>query len=75
MINKIIPRRILISTSFEWCPWNAASRETSRHHWMDVRMRADNPRIARKFLPPWNHFTVPEVIIRAPMAPVRGHGL
>lgn len=75
VINRIIPIRILVSTSSEWCPWSVASRDTSRHHWIDVMIRSAKPIFIRVFDPPWNHFTVPEVIIRAPIAPVKGHGL
>ena len=31
-INKIIPHRIPLATLDVWCPWNVASRTTSRHH-------------------------------------------
>jgi hypothetical protein len=42
---------------------------------MQVIIRIASPRIKRKKLNSWNHFTMPVVRVRAPMAPVRGHGL
>lgn len=75
VMNRIIPIRMFVSTSKEWCPWNAASREISRHHWIEVIISMARPMFINIFDPPWNHFTVPDVIIKAPMAPVKGHGL
>jgi hypothetical protein len=42
---------------------------------MEVIISVNKPRFIRVFVPPWNQFTVPEVIIRAPSAPAKGHGL
>lgn len=75
VINKIIPSRMLVSTSKGWCPWREASRDTSRHHWVDVTKRIIIPAYIRILDFPWNHLTVPDVIIKAPRAPVRGQGL
>jgi hypothetical protein len=43
VINRIIPRRILASTSRGWWPWRVASREMSRHHWVDEINRPMRP--------------------------------
>ena len=52
-----------------------ASRITSRHHLMEVRVMVSRPKTTRLNLPVWNQTTVPEVSIRAPKAAVSGHGL
>lgn len=62
-------------TAKVWCPWNVASRTTSRHHLIDVMVMVRSPRITSLKLPVWNHTTVPEVNIRAPKAAVKGQGL
>lgn len=74
-MNKTIPIRILVSTSKEWCPWRAASRDTSRHHCTEVRMIINTPINIRRLELPLNQLTVPAVIIKAPKALVRGQGL
>jgi len=74
-INNTIPIRILVSTSNEWCPWRAASRETSRHHWIEVKVTIVIPMNIRSLEFPLNHLTIPAVIINAPKALVKGQGL
>jgi hypothetical protein len=74
-MNKIIPKRMLVSTSKGWWPWYDASRDTSRHHWAEVIRRIIIPAYINILDFPWNHLTVPDVIINAPIAPVRGQGL
>ena len=44
-INRIIPHRSPLVTYDVWCPMNVASRITSRHHWIMVRMIIVSPRI------------------------------
>ena len=52
-----------------------ASRVTSRHHLIDVISVTIIP-IRKIFIfPRLNHITRPAVIIKAPKAAVRGHGL
>lgn len=75
VINKIIPQRNPLDTIEVWRPWNVPSRLISRHHWMQVNTMIQTP-IRNKFiLNSWNHFTIPVVIVRAAVAPVKGHGL
>lgn len=74
-INKIMPHRIPRVTLYVWRPWKVASREISRHHCHIVRSIRVNPKRRSKILFWWNHFTIPEVKVRALMAPVNGHGL
>jgi hypothetical protein len=40
-----------------------------------VIIRINIPAYIRVLDFPWNHLTVPDVIINAPIAPVKGHGL
>jgi len=47
----------------------------SRHHWKDVIKRIAMPIINKVGLLKWNHFTNPEVRIKAPIDPINGHGL
>lgn len=75
VINKIIPSRIFVSTSSGWWPWEEASREISRHHWIEVITNIKIPIYIRIGDLPWNHETDPEVIMNAPSAPVKGQGL
>ena len=75
VINKIIPHRRPLDTTRVWSPWWVPSRLISRHHWIQVRIRAHTPNANKFMLNSWNHFTIPDVIIKAARAPVRGHGL
>jgi hypothetical protein len=40
-----------------------------------VIIKINFPKISNEKLNSWNHLTIPVVRVRAPMAPVRGHGL
>jgi len=42
---------------------------------MQVVIKISFPRIRSRKLNSWNHLTMPVVRVRAPIAPVRGHGL
>jgi hypothetical protein len=75
IINKIIPHRNPIDTELVWRPWKVPSREISRHHWYIVNKVIKFPKIKRFTLYWWNHFVNPAVRVKAPMAPVKGHGL
>lgn len=75
VIKRIIPRRIFVSTSNEWWPWKVASRVTSRHHWIEEKIRKNLPKMRRKEELLWNQLTVPAVTIKALKALVRGQGL
>ncbi len=75
IINKIIPHRKPKITCFVWIPWNVLSREISRHHWYIVKIVIINPKIIKFKLFKWNHFVNPDVKVKAPIAPVNGHGL
>jgi len=44
-MNRIIPYRSPFDTYEVWCPWNVASRMTSRHHCIIVRIITVTPRI------------------------------
>lgn len=75
VINKIIPHRMPFETDNEWSPCIVLSRVMSRHHWCIVNRVIKIP-IKNKFiLNIWNHFTIPEVRIKVPRAPVKGQGL
>ena len=43
VINRIIPYRSPLITISVWCPWNVASRITSRHHFIEVRVVTIKP--------------------------------
>lgn len=58
-----------------WWPWNVPSRITSRHHWSMVSKRSRSPKVIKTTELKWNQIAKPEVIRRAPIAPVRGQGL
>ena len=75
VMNNIIPYRKPLITTRVWCPWNVASRTTSRHHLIAVTVVASIPIMNKVIVPKWNHTTKPEVIMRAPKAAVSGHGL
>lgn len=51
------------------------SRLISRHHWMHVNPKINKPNRKSWGLKMWNHFTIPDVKIKAPKAPVNGQGL
>lgn len=51
------------------------SRTMSRHHWYIVRRVRASPRVISVVELKWNQIARPEVISKAPTAPVRGHGL
>jgi len=74
-INKIIPHFIPVTTLNVCSPWNVLSRETSRHHWYDVIIKINNPKSINSICREWNHFTNPDVRVRAPIEAVIGHGL
>lgn len=75
VMNRIIPHRIPFATIWVWRPWKELSRLMSRHHWIQVIIIINLPNKNKVGSKVWNHFTRPEVKIRAPRAPVRGHGL
>ena len=56
-------------------PWKALSREISRHHWYTVNRVIRFPSTNKSIVYWWNHFVNPAVRVRAPIAPVNGHGL
>jgi len=56
-------------------PRNVASRTTSRHQRVMMKVRVHSPREAVKRLSPWNQQTIPTVVVRAPMAAAIGQGL
>jgi hypothetical protein len=74
-INKIIPHRKPKVTLKVCKPWKVPSREISRHHWYIVIRVIILPKINNELSYWWNHFTNPDTIVKAPIAPVRGHGL
>lgn len=74
-INRIIPQRSPNSTGSVCRPWKVPSREISRHHWYIVKIVIIFPNKNRELSYWWNHFTKPETMVKAPIAPVRGHGL
>lgn len=51
------------------------SRTTSRHHWAVVRVTRIRPSVIKRVEWKWNQIARPDVISRAPTAPVRGQGL
>lgn len=75
IINKIIPHRNPDKTDSVCSPWNVPSREISRHHWYMVKIVIILPNKNNELSYWWNHFTNPEVIVKAPIAPVKGQGL
>ena len=75
VIKRSIPYRRPFFTGRVWKPWKVASRMTSRHHFMVVRIKRVVPRRSKRLLLVWNQRISPEVIINALTAPVRGHGL
>lgn len=44
VIKRIMPQRNPLETTLECNPWNAPSREISRHHWYVVIIRISRPR-------------------------------
>lgn len=75
IMNKIIPHRKPNVTGLVCKPWKVPSREISRHHWYIVKRVIIFPKRNNELSYWWNHFTSPEVIVKAPIAPVRGQGL
>ena len=75
IINKIIPHRNPVVTIKVCNPWKVLSREISRHHWYIVIKVIKLPKINKLILNWWNHWTNPDTIVIAPIAPVNGHGL
>lgn len=74
-INRSIPHRWALTTSEVWWPIKLLSRITSRHHWIIVRIISNRPR-RRRVGGFWlNHLTRPMAVDKAPMEPVKGHGL
>lgn len=47
----------------------------SRHHWITVRVSKIVPSSIKEVEWKWNQTASPDVISRAAIAPVRGHGL
>ena len=64
-----------IETGFVCNPWKVPSREISRHHWYIVKSVIKFPKTKRFIEYWWNHFVNPAVRVKAPIAPVKGHGL
>lgn len=75
IINKIIPHRNPNVTIKVCNPWKVPSREISRHHWYIVKMVIKLPKINKEILYWWNHCTNPDIVVIAPIAPVKGQGL
>jgi len=61
VINNNIPQRRPANTIIVWSPWNAPSRETSRHHKKEVILRVKILKTNNAILFIWNHDTSPVV--------------
>lgn len=75
IMNNNIPRRNPISTFVVCLPWSVASRLTSRHQRIMVRIRAPIPIFKRWLSTLWMYPTEPDNRKRAPAEPVNGQGL
>lgn len=75
VINRIIPKRSPLNTTWVCSPWKAPSRLISRHHWQQVILSVKIPKINKLVLNSLNHFTTPDTIMKAAIAPTIGQGL
>lgn len=75
VINKIIPHRRPFTTLIVCNPCKNPSRDTSRHHWILDNKIIIIPKKNIFIKLRWNHFTNPDVIIKAPKEEVKGQGL
>jgi hypothetical protein len=74
-IKRAMPQRIPLATGDVCWPRKVASRITSRHHWIIVRLIIEIPKIRAVMPCPWNHEARPPVNVNAPKDPVSGQGL
>jgi len=61
VINKIIPHRSPDTTTWVWEPWNAPSRDTSRHQVNAVTVNKTNLKSINVISLTWNHLESPVV--------------
>ncbi len=75
VINKIIPHFILLITLWVWIPWKVLSRDTSRHHRMDVVIIRTLPiyNVLEEYK--LNQIDRPKVVTIALKEATIGHGL
>ena len=73
-INKSIPARSPVSTSFVWNPSKAPSKDTSRHHWALTSTIINMPVKNKEILFWWNHIKIPEVRNNPPKLLKNGQG-
>ena len=75
LMNNNIPMRIPFSTFSVCLPWKVASRVTSRHHWIMVRIIRKRPTSIKLFSYLCIQEASPVTKNKDPRAPVNGHGL
>lgn len=75
VINRIIPN-FNPFTTFDVClPWYVPSRTISRHHWYIVNKLIIIPNVIKYVSFLCIHKTIPDVVVIAPIDPVKGQGL
>lgn len=74
-INRTNPILSPRATCEVCIPKKVASRITSRHQSIIIKVVRVNPNITVKMLSPWNQQTSPVVMVKAPIAALIGQGL
>lgn len=75
IINNAMPHFIFIRTFKVWLPWNDASRQISRHHWIIVAVIIKIEIKIILILLKCIKSSIPVIKVNAAIEPIKGHGL